>query len=145
MGLEPTPTRRTITVANAVTAGCKGFFKEVPVTSLEEIVRLEFPVVDGVPVDVLTWLIDLERLEATLDLREQFVDFNINKRSVKTEPNPETGYVSDKNAPDEYVDFITESSSMDASSQSESNEEDSLVVSVEKDVCEPMLSKEEVD
>lgn len=34
---------------------------------------------------------------------------------------------------------------MDGRSQSECNEEDSFVVSLEKDVCEPMLSTEEAE
>lgn len=50
---------------------------------LEEVVKMGFLVVDGVAVHVLIGLTDLKRLQATLDLGGQFVDFNTNKRSVR--------------------------------------------------------------
>lgn len=69
MGLEPTLTRKTITVRSGGTAGGKKIFKEVCIMFLEEVVNMDFLVVDGVPVDVLIRFTDLERLEATLDIR----------------------------------------------------------------------------
>lgn len=62
VGLELTTTKRKIRVANAVNDGCKGFIKEVQVMFLQETVRMNFLVVDGVPVNFLSRVTALERL-----------------------------------------------------------------------------------
>lgn len=64
----------------------------------------------------------------------QFVDFNVSKRLVRIEIKSETKYLSEKNEPEEDKDFTTESSSVHESSQSESNEEHLLDVSMVNDV-----------
>lgn len=68
MRLKPTPTKKMTPVGNVMITGWEGFIKEVPVSFLEEEVKMEFLVVHGVPVDVLIGSTDLKRLQATLDL-----------------------------------------------------------------------------
>lgn len=77
---DPTPTRRTINVANGVTVGGKGFIKKVPVTVFKKVVKMNFLIFDGVPVDVMIPLTDLEHSQETLGLGGQFIGFNVNKR-----------------------------------------------------------------
>lgn len=48
-----------------------------------QVVKMDFLVVDGVPVDLFVGLIQSGKLEATLDLVGQFDDFNINGDSVR--------------------------------------------------------------
>lgn len=113
MGQEQTPTRTTITTGNGLTTGCKGFIKKALVTFLGEVHKMGFPVVDGASVNVLIWLTDIERLQAALRVGGQFVDFNGDKRLVRTGLKPETEYLSAKNEPKEDEDLTTEFSSMD--------------------------------
>lgn len=137
LGAEPSSTRRTITVANGVHARCRGLVKDVPVLFAERVTKLDFLAVDGVSVDVLIGLTDLERLQTTLDLGGQFVDFNISGKLVRTGLRSETDQHNGEHEPDEDEDFTTDSSSSDESASgdsgdSSSEEEDSLVVTLVK-------------
>lgn len=90
MGIDPSPTRRTITVSNGVNVVCKQIGKRVPVMFSGEATNLDFLAVDEVPVDLLIGLINLDLLQATLNLGRQFVDFTINKQSIRIVLRPET-------------------------------------------------------
>lgn len=136
LGVEPSPTQRIITVANGVHARCRGLVKDVPVLFAERATKIDFLAVDCVPVDALIELIDLERLQTTLDLGSQFVDFIISGKSVRIGLRSETDQHNGEHEPDENEDFTTDSSSSDESASgisgdsgdSSSDEKYSLVV-----------------
>lgn len=70
--LELTSIKRTIIEENDVNEGCKGFINEVAVLFFEEVAKMHLRVVDGVTVDILIRLTNLEPVQANIDYGGQF-------------------------------------------------------------------------
>lgn len=68
MGIDSTAPCITVAVANDVNAGFKEAVEEITLTFVDQVAKFDFLAVDGVPVELLIGLTDLERLQATLDV-----------------------------------------------------------------------------
>lgn len=87
--IDAKPTKRTITIASNENTRCVGAVKLVPVFFDGVVTKMDFFAMGVLPVDILVGMLDLERLQARIDLGGQFVEFEIDKNkgriTLKTE------------------------------------------------------------
>lgn len=80
--------KKTITVADGTMETCHGT-KNIPAIFGELKTKMDFMVVGGVPVGMLTGNLEMEKLNACIDLACQYNNLSIGKKAVQIELKPD--------------------------------------------------------
>lgn len=130
LGLTFSYTKETITLADGTMTICHGAVRNIPVVFGELKTKMNFLVVDGVPIGVLIGIPEMEKLNKHIDLGGQYVELTIGRKSVRV--GLELDHTINKVQEDESEDenLTTDSSTTSSADVSENESEESILVAM---------------
>lgn len=121
-------------MASADHVNCKGVVQNDPVLFDNMTTIMKFLAIEGVPVDLLIRISELERSQTSLDIGEQFAEFKIRGDKFRVVVQPEIGSLDKEQRNSAEKDFTIDSSSVDEEvSGTELNDDKLMVFSIAKE------------
>lgn len=129
-GLTTSPTKRTIMVADWTVTKCRGAVNDALVMFGELKKKIDFLVVQGVPVRVLIQIPEMEGLSAQIYLGGKYVYFTIGRNSVRVAVKPDHSLKKPAGDESEDEDFTTNLSDASSEDEPDGDSEGSMVVAL---------------
>lgn len=120
-------------MASDANARSTGLAQDISAIFADVTTHMESLVIEGVPIDVLVGLTELDQLQVSIDFGDQFIDLKGGEKTVQVSLKPESKPPLEENESTEDDEFTTESSFGKEFDSKESDEKETIVMMLASD------------